>query len=320
MPIIRRKLDPNTVYPTTLRYNPDTDTVQSLVNDEWVDNPAADPRKQTTFPPRITSDPACDAAQSVVDALQTNLSGVISAIEGASTLFTIAGLILGLFTFGTFDIFISLALTIGGGMVDAGAPALEDALGPSAFETLKCILNCHMNNSGRVKPGEFSQILSDVTDQIGGLGAVVLNGMLSLAGEGGINNLAALGTSTGDCDSCDDCGIPCGSAPEVTFGTVIDEYEEDGRKVLRVESVYIASPGFWDVSLGNYGEGSGTYPCCHIYAWVKYSGADIVTTGYTGCAGDLHDPGNPETHDVSSAYWSSGIGGSPFVVNIVFGA
>jgi len=205
MPIVRRKLDPNTVYPEDLRYNPDTDTVQSNINGTWVDNPAADPRKQTTFPARITSSPACDAAQSVVDALKTQINSVIDAIANAKTLFTIAGIILSLFTFGVFGIFISIALTIGDAMVGAGSTALSAALTDTVFDTLACILYCQFNSSGRLKVGGLDQAESDVDDQIGGLAATVINAMLRLAGEGGVNNLAALGTSTGDCSDCG-CG------------------------------------------------------------------------------------------------------------------
>lgn len=319
MPIIRRKLDPNTVYPEDIQYDPGTDKVQRKINGDWVDSPESDPRTQTTLPARITSNPACDAAQSVVDALQGQIDSILEAIDNSSTAFTIAGIILSLFTFGVFGIFITIALTIADAMLSAGTTALEAALTETVYHQLVCIINCQMTSGGRLKAGGLPQIESDVTDQIGGLAAVILNSMLALAGEGGVNNLAALGTSTGDCDDCD-CGIDCGSADQVTDGTVLEEYVEDGRRVLRVDSEYIASPGFWAVQIGEYGVAAGTYPCCHIYAWVKYSGADIVTTGYTTCPGSVIDPGNPETHDVSSAYWSSGIGGAPFVVNIVFGA
>jgi hypothetical protein len=202
MPIIRRKLDPNTVYPVGLRYNPDTDTVQSLINDEWTDNPEADPRTQTTFPPRLTSDPACDAAQSVVDALKAQIAATIEAIGNASTAATIAGLILGLFTFGVFEIFISIALGIADAMITAGESALNAALTDPVYDQLKCILDCAMDAQGRLEESDLPAVMAQVSDEIGGLAATVLNSMLALAGVGGINNLASLGTSTGDCDEC----------------------------------------------------------------------------------------------------------------------
>lgn len=215
MPVIRKKLFAGEVYPTNIRYNPGTDTVQSEINDEWVDNPAADPRTQTTYPPRLTADPACDAAKSVVVALKNQIDQTITAVGDAQTAATIAGLILGLFSFGVFAIFISIALFIADTMLSAGTAALEAALTPGVYETLKCILNCHMTAQGRVKPGELPAIEGEVTDQIGGLAATILNAMLSLAGEGGINNLASLGTSTGDCS---ECGCNCGFTTDASHG------------------------------------------------------------------------------------------------------
>jgi hypothetical protein len=206
MPIIRRQLIPSEVYPDDIRYNPDTETVQSLIGDEWVDNPLADPRTQTTLPPRLTSDPACDAAASVTAALKNQIDGVLVAIDGAQSAFTIAGIILSLFTFGVFGIFISLALFLAHAMLDAGTGAISAALTEAAYDTLTCILFCHMDNEGRIT-GQLNGAKTDVEDQIGGLGATILNAMLTLAGEGGVNNLASLGDTTGDCSDCD-C-TPC---------------------------------------------------------------------------------------------------------------
>lgn len=203
MPIIRKKLDPNTVYPSNIRYNPDTGEVESNVNGDWVPNPEADPRNQTTIPARITSDPACDAAQSVVDALKGQVDGVLTAIDNGGTAFTIAGIILSFLSFGPFGVLISIALAIADAMLDAGTTALEAALTPTVYDTLKCIIFCQFNSAGRLREGGLGIIQSQVNDQIGGLAAATLNSMLSLAGEGGINNLAALGTSTGECSGCD---------------------------------------------------------------------------------------------------------------------
>lgn len=202
MPIIRRKLDPSTVYPEDIQYDPETDKVQRKVNGSWVDAPESDPRTHTTFPPRITSDPACDAAESVKDAFKGQIDQIITAITNASTAFTIAGLILGLFSFGVFAIFISIALTIADGMIGAGASALTAALTDPVYHTFACILSCHMDSQGRINPGELGLIETEITDQIGGLAAVTLIAMLQLAGEGGVNNIASLGSSTGNCSDC----------------------------------------------------------------------------------------------------------------------
>jgi hypothetical protein len=202
MPIIRRQLKPSDVYPDDIRYNSDTDTVQRNINGVWQDSPESDPRTQTTLPTRDTADPRCDGAQSIADAIENQISQILTAIDNAQTVATIAGLVLGLFSFGVFAIFINIALAIAGYMLDAGTAAIEAALPPSAYEDLACILYCHMDNNGRINKGDMANIQSEVTDQVGGLGATILNDMLSLAGEGGLNNLAAVGTSTGDCDEC----------------------------------------------------------------------------------------------------------------------
>lgn len=206
MPIIRKKLSPDDVYPSDIRYDEETDTVQRNVNGEWEDSPESDPRKQTTIPARVTVNAECDAAQSVADAFENQISEILTAIDNGGTAFTIAGIILSLFTFGPFGVFISIALAIADAMLDAGTTAIEAALPPTAFEDFKCILRCQFKSNGRLQPDGLAQISTEVNDQIGGLGAIILNAMCALAGEGGINNLAALGTATGDCDECGGCG------------------------------------------------------------------------------------------------------------------
>lgn len=202
MPIIRKKLTPADVYPETIRYNPSGDQVEVLIDGVWTPAPDSDPRRQTTLPPRITADPACDGAQSVADALENQIAQILTAIDNGSTAFTIVGIILSIFSFGVFAIFVSIALAIADAMIGYGSAAIETALPPSAFETLRCILYCHMDNQGKVSEGDLENIQTDVGDQIGGLGASIINDMLSLAGIGGINGMSAVGTSTGDCSGC----------------------------------------------------------------------------------------------------------------------
>lgn len=234
MPIIRKQLKPADVYPDNIRYNAGTDAVQSLINGNWVDNPEADPRHQTNLPPRATSQTDCDAAQSVVDALKGQIAGISDAIENGSTLFTIAGIILSIFTFGAFAVFISIALTIGDAMLNAGTAAIEAALTNTVWEQLRCIIFCQMDDNGRIDAAGLTAIETKVNDQIGGLGATIINSMLSLAGEGGINNLGAIGTSTGDCSGCG-CAPVCEEAlnpDNWTFGIVISAVIEAGGTIL----------------------------------------------------------------------------------------
>lgn len=221
MPIIRRKLQPSDVYPDTIRYNPLTDEVEVLVDGDWIPAPDSDPRRQTTLPPRVTANPACDGARSVADALSNQIDQIATAIDNAQTAAQIAALILGLFSFGVFAIFINIALAIAGYMLDAGTAAIVAALPGSAYDDLTCILYCHMDGNGRLIEGTLPAVQDQITTEIGGIGAVILNQMLALAGEGGINNLAAAGTSTGSCGGCD-CGCGAGCTP----GTVTYEYDD----------------------------------------------------------------------------------------------
>ena len=202
MPIIRKQLKPGDVYPADIRYDEATDKVQRFIDGVWKDAPESDPRTQTTLPPRITSDSRCDAAHSIVDALKNQISEILTAIDNGATAFTIAGLILGLFTFGVFGIFIALALFIADQMLAAGSGALEAALTEAVWDQLVCILYCNITSDGRIKKGSLPTIISDVNSQIGGLAATIINAMLSLAGEGGLSNIAAKGTSTGTCPDC----------------------------------------------------------------------------------------------------------------------
>ena len=120
-------------------------------------------------------------------------------------------------------------------MVGFGSAGISAALTEPVYDQLKCILFCQFDTNGRLKSGGFAQAQADVTDQIGGIGATVINAMLTLAGEGGVNNLAALGTATGDCAGCE---CACGDEEiafslDVYFGT---EISRTGCRVV-VESL-----------------------------------------------------------------------------------
>src|SRR5919108_1150916 len=305
MPIIRKKLDPNTVYPDDLRYNENTDTVQTNVNGQWVDNPEADPRNQTTYPPRNTANPRCDGARSVADALSNQIMEILTAIDNASTAYTIAGLILGLLAFGPFGIFIGIALFLADQMLAAGSTAIEAALPPSAFDTLTCILYCRMDANGRLKTGQLPATMGDVDAQIGGFGAIILNGFLSLAGEGGINNLASLGTSSGSCGGCP-CNIECISEEAVIFGTVVNQTST----YIDIQSELATYNGLtrqWAI----YGSLTNDF-CCMMCQWQVQAGA-ISSGNLFDCAGAINN-GLPGTKRRAEFYHNT----TPFIIRYRF--
>lgn len=278
MPIIRKKLDPAEVYPDTIRYDDLTDTVQSFIDGEWVDNPAVDPRTTTLYPPRITSDSKCDAAASVSAAFQTQIGEILTAIDNAGTVFQIAGLVLGLLSFGVFAIFINIALAIGNAMLDAGSGALTAALTPAVWEQFECILYCNMDGNGRLVPGGFAQVQADVSAQIGGLAGTTINSFVALSGEGGINNLASIGTSTGSCSGCTDCD--CIHDYDVMIGDFVD-IGNDGTghyiQLTAVASGHNGIPAFWAVV-------GGEDFCC-TYVTFAVTAGGISSGGLLNCSG-----------------------------------
>lgn len=211
MPIIRKQLKPSDVYPDDIRYNPSGDKVERLIDGEWVETPESDPRKNNTLPPRITANTRCDAAQSVADALENQIAQITLAIDNTLTLFQIAGLILGLLSFGVFAIFINIALAIADYMFGLGSAAIEAALPPSAYDDLACIFYCHMDENGQITADDMPLIMQDVVDQLGATGGTIINSMLELAGFAGVNGLASVGGSTGSCGGCG-----CGCANDCT--------------------------------------------------------------------------------------------------------
>lgn len=202
MPIIRKQLKPSDVYPDDIRYNPSGDNVEVLIDGEWTPAPGSDPRRNNTLPPRVTSDTKCDAARSIADALQGQISGIVAAIDNASTAMTIVGIILSIFSFGVFAIFVTIALGIADYMIGLGSAAIEAALPPSAFDDLACILYCHMDEDGRISAADIPNIQQEMVDQLGATAGTIINSMIDLAGFAGLNGLAAVGTSTGDCSAC----------------------------------------------------------------------------------------------------------------------
>jgi hypothetical protein len=288
LPVIRRKLDPNEVYSETTRYDQDTDTVQSFVNGEWVDNPAADPRTQTLFPPIATSDPACDGAQRASDAFEGEIDEIITLISETSTFFTIAGAILALFEFGPFGLFIILAIALAHAMLDIGATALTAAFAGDVWDKFKCILFCHMGTDGRIKPGEFGAVQSDVTAKIGGTAGTIINAMLSIAGEAGVNNLAALGTATGDCADCECGDPPCTSLPDWEAvsgaGTIIN------RTSRYIDVAADHSSGQWQAGIKSPDANSTAAICCCLSSIEVIDGSSgAAVYCYNLCGEPLND-------------------------------
>lgn len=324
MPIIRKQLKPSDVYPDTIRYDPLTDQVEVLIDGEWTPSPESDPRRQTTLPPRITSDTACDAAQSIVDALKGQIDSILVAIDNGSTAFTIAGIILSLLSFGVFAVFISIALTIADAMLAAGTGALSAALTEPVYDQLKCILVCKMNSSGRIIPGQLAVAQSEVSSEIGGLAATIINSMLSLAGEGGINNLASLGTSTGDCSAC---GCAVGLVPLTGVPAAPGTINEVAPGIWHLTSTERAPSGSPSVISYTVYVQMGDLSCWAVTAASLVSGSFIGGTSGSNCPGVEWMSFSPEVYHLDTPAGVTAVNGqnlkwagwrseAPFTVSI----
>lgn len=320
MPVIRKQLKPSDVYPDDIRYNETTDQFESLVNGDWVENPAGDPRKQTTLPPRLTANPACDAAESVRAAFEGQIDGILIAIDNGATVFAIAGTILGLFAFGPFGVFISIALFIADQMLSAGTTALSAALTDPVWDEFVCILFCEMDSQGRLSAVGMDNVVAQVASDIGGLAAAIINSMLNLAGEGGVNNLASLGASTGDCDDCS-CVDPCADADSFYAATVNSVTDNgDGTVTVNVSSVDNGA-GVQYVGWGDRTDAGS--PCC------TFLNLEIVGGGAGSLGGALQECGSATEFGVPPVggscyhfflFYNNGGLATPFDANVTFEA
>jgi len=298
----------------------------------WLPDPDADPRNTyiaiPPLPGAASAAKRCAAADNVRDLFEQYRDNLIEIVGTTPTiLYIVSGIVafIGVLA-GISGVGVGISvlfLTMAAEMISIGGTGISAAITFTALETFRCLVYCRMDNNGVLTYAAWQQLLVDIAGEFDGFAELFFYQTVNGMGYIGVNNAATMGAATADdCDDCA-CAIDCCSAAQITEGTLVSITEEDGHCVMRVASATNpAAGGFEAVSIGNYGEGAGTYPCCHIFAWTHQSGSTITTTGWTSCEGSLHDPGNPETHDVAHAYWSNGIGnaGFPFVVAIVFGS
>jgi len=296
----------------------------------WVDDPEDDPRNTYIGTPPLPGAPGASkkcAAADNVQSLFTQYRDNLIEIVGATP--TIIAIIAGILAFiavlaGVSGVGVGISvifLTMAAEIISIGGTGISGAITFTALETFRCLVYCRMDSDGQLTYASWQQLLVDIAGEFDGFAETFFYQTINGMGYIGVNNAGTMGAATAD--DCDDCGcaIECCTEAQITLGTLVSITEEGGCCVMRVESQTIPdSGGFEAVSIGNYGEGAGTYPCCHIFAWTQ-TGSTITTTGWTSCEGSLHDPGNPETHDVAHAYWSNGIGHATekFTVAIVFG-
>lgn len=287
--IVRKKLSAAETQPSGLRYDGDCECVQQFVNDDWVDNPAADPRTSPAYqyPPPDTADPACDAGARIsaavgriIDTMVTG-AGVLEAVN--AILATIA-----LF-FPPIALFVALLFALVNAANAIGFAAVALAFTPEVYDDLKCIVACYIGSDGQFDATEWDDFQAAIGAHFGlSTVTVMLSLMFNGMGIVGFNNMAAVGTETGDCDACDECFETChlydpmvvdvdyiNSNDGVTlFGTYDTGFFDDGKTLVltRVQATWTQTGGSGSVVAGGL----------HV---TVYS-ADVYPTGHTFTAND----------------------------------
>ena len=206
--VIRKRLDPNELYPTTMRYDSTSGAVQQTYDGgtTWVDNPSADPRVGTAYqrPPRGTGDVRCDAAANAVQWIHDFIDYAISILSTTALVVTLANGILDLFDLlsGGWAVLFQAILELAGGLAGIGATALTVGFTSAFYDDLLCYIYVNMNFDGVVNDTQLSAIQAQIDAHYAGTVATVMDAILGLQGAVGVTNAAAIGTVTGDCSAC----------------------------------------------------------------------------------------------------------------------
>lgn len=191
---------------TVYRYDADSDQVQVSFDGGTTaqDAPGADPRHQTTFPPNTGTSQPCDAAGSYVTWLENFIGTATTIIGTGSDATSLAAFMLGLLVdLGPFGIILDIITAVALGLVSLGADVINLNMTPGVYHRLQCILFENMDSSGQLSQTALATVESQVSSEIGGVAADIINPILSMMGEGGINNAASTQHATGDCTDCE---------------------------------------------------------------------------------------------------------------------
>lgn len=189
-----------------VRYNSTTHTVETSTDggSTWVTSPGSDPRNASPLPPQTGVNAACNSAASEVKWL-TKCAEMLQVIGGTGVTATALGYsIIGLLVelTGPWAVLLDVAVSVGLGFLSAGLTAINLAFSSTNLDLLECILYCNLDGLNQLDAARLANVESDVTAQIGGTSATILNSVLSLQGYGGINSAMALKLATDTCGGC----------------------------------------------------------------------------------------------------------------------
>lgn len=207
--IVRSRLSENDFSPVSLRYNPDTDTVQYTPDGgtTWVDDPADDPRVGAKFikPLKTGIDIRCRSSASMVKWLRNFIEYETGVLTAGAEITAVANAGLALFDIlAPWAILINLIIDVAGTIFGIGAGALSAAFDEDTYDLLLCIFYCNIENDGAVTDDEFAQIQTDIADQLNTTAALVMALILDAQGRVGLQNAGTLyEVEDADCGACE---------------------------------------------------------------------------------------------------------------------
>lgn len=211
MQIVRKKLDPAEISDPDFRYDPECDCVQRTGDNgaTWVDSPQNDVRHADAWrlPPIDADDPRCQAAANMSRWLSNWFEAIDPILAAASSFEALASIVVTLFlVLGPFAL-VLLALDVAFILFTAGASVINAAFTNETFDTLTCIFYCNIGEDGQCSAEQLEAINSDIDEQLGGIGAIVLHAIFAMVGEVGLSNWGTTGEAPADCDECgcDEC-------------------------------------------------------------------------------------------------------------------
>jgi hypothetical protein len=297
MDIVRKELSADELTTPGTRYNPDTDTVQVLVNGTWVDSAAADPRTSPAFlyPPLTTSDPACDASANMVAGIRNLVSEAVSTgslVAMASLIYQAIAAV-----FPPLLIFDPLVLVICDVIIGLTTTVVNGAFTDGVYADILCYFKDVVDSDGQLDAAGLESVRTQITDHQDAVVAAVCDAIFALVGWVGVNNWGSSGTETGDCSTCDQWCY--------TFDFTIDA---QGWNNLSGQAVYTSGVGWQTI---NYTGGpSYRYLAIGITAAMDLVSYDIVFSYTAGILNNTGDNtfvaanagfGSPTLHAISIA-------------------
>lgn len=238
------------------QYLPDG-TLQSSTDGgvTWEDDPSADPRNSAPLAPQIPGAPSdsirCAAANNVRDQYENMRDNTIALLTGGTTVLLLVAALVGAIggilaisvvgvTFGV------LLFSLAGALLSLTPESVAEQIDSAALNQFRCIVYCHMNESGRLESGGFDAILTDIASQFSGFPETFFYSITASLQEIGIENAATMGTASAtDCGGCACSGEWC---HEFNF------LADDGDWEIRPGAPY----GQWILGQGFVGTAAGS--------------------------------------------------------------